>query len=90
MQDDVREKEDIKSEYLEVLLRIVRERVIRQCELSRSDIKGLEYWVDSGMVIKNSEGRNPEEPIEKEVHYLITDEGEEYSLKCKFNFKGFI
>jgi hypothetical protein len=79
---------EIKSEHLEILLRLVKERVIRQSELSKIDIAGLEYWINSGMVFKNEEGRNPEEPLEKEIHYLITDKGEEYYLNYNHGYNN--
>jgi hypothetical protein len=77
------QKECVKPEHLEILLRLVRERVVRRCELSKIDLIGLEYWVNSGMVFKNEEARNPEEPLEKEIHYLLTDKGEDYCLDYK-------
>jgi hypothetical protein len=80
VKDEVSIKEVIKPEHLEILFRIVKERVVRQCELSELELKGLEYWNSFGIIIKNPEGRNPDDPIEKEIHYIITDKGEEYYL----------
>jgi hypothetical protein len=72
-------KGEIKPEHLEILLRLGRERVVRRCEISQQEIKSLQCWLDSGMIIKNI-GKNCDEPLEDEVHYILTDKGEEYCL----------
>jgi hypothetical protein len=82
MRDEIK-REGIRPEHLEILLRIGREIVIRQCELSQQEIKCLEYWASLGMIFENSEGRNPNDSMQKEVHYVLTDKGEDYFLNYK-------
>ncbi len=76
-----------KERNLEVLLKVGKEKIVRECDLScpveiLEFRKKVQYWIDLGFV--HSEMRNnPNDLFEEELHYSLTEEGEKY---CKNNF----
>ncbi|MEK6913041.1 MAG: hypothetical protein AABW47_00010 [Nanoarchaeota archaeon] len=73
---------EFKEGDLEVLLKVKREKIVRECDLSSyAEIlefrKKVQYWIGVGFV--HSEKRsNPSDPFEEEFHYSPTEEGEKY------------
>ena len=65
----------------EVLDKVARERVVRECDLTPTEIlkfrKKANPWVNGGMINKTM-GRNPDYPIEEILYYFLTDLGKEY------------
>jgi hypothetical protein len=73
----MQEEGKVKPEHLEILLKLNRQRVLTEREVSKAEIKSLEYWEGLGMAIKNK-GRNYDDPMVEEIHWLILDKGEKY------------
>jgi hypothetical protein len=75
----------VKEDYFDVLFRIGKERVVRHCEISELERRGMDYWIGFGMVFKQMR-KNPEQPTEDEFHYTLTEKGHEYYLSCGPDF----
>ncbi|MEK6827098.1 MAG: hypothetical protein AABX99_01280 [Nanoarchaeota archaeon] len=77
---------NLEKEAQEILQKLFRERVIREHDLSRTELilfyKKVGPLISLGMVSQNIE-INSDNPPEREHHYLLTEKGEKY---CEGNF----
>ena len=73
------EEVEVKPEHLEVLLQFGRQIVFTEKEISKVNPKIIECLLNSEMITKDKR-KNCDEPTEDEIHYVLTNKGEEYCL----------
>jgi hypothetical protein len=76
------ERDDEFSQYIKVLYRFCKERVIIESEASSLELKAINHWINNFAIVKKIR-KNPDEPTEEQTYFTITSAGEEYYKRWK-------
>jgi|WetSurMetagenome_2_1015567.scaffolds.fasta_scaffold671026_2 hypothetical protein len=68
--------------YSSLLSRIYNQRIVSARDIKREERKSIAFLVDTGLAIEKTR-KNPDEPTEEEIYYMLTLLGEDSYKKVK-------